>query len=563
MPHVRGFCKSLSILISLVLFFIGCASVQKTEPPVQNQEVSSLVNESARNLEKSKSYIETGMLDSLVSARKLLLDNNLENTEQGRELDYIASSFMSLVYPYYKQTAGTAAPLKSSIFPSITSAVKAGHIPDISETDTTFFTLMFSAAAVFYTNAPDVLDRCHEIAIQLESFSSNNLYAKLIEAKILEIQIPGDITKSFDLYSQIIVQEPDCYPAQIGIAGIYIKRKKYASAIDILEKQHALYPDGKDISGLLVESYLDTQQIEKANTLLEEVLSRDPNDIDLALQRARLLMLTGQADQAGKLVSIFESEKGETDKSFNLRVLLLIQKGSLQKAGTLLKKGLVKYPGDIILQITYGKLLLEMKQFETAENYLSRQIKKNKNDPDLLRLLVKSYIDLRQWKKASPLIERLLQLDPGDEVLRYAVEVSYERGEIGKALVYNKKLLSGAHPSMVDYYYRVKLLLAQGNKKGAMTELDTWLKTARTPEKRSLLYYYMSLCTDKPDQQKDFLQKALFENLQNLKALLALAELYEKQGEYRKAYRYLKQASIMDPEDSETKNKLRKLEKEL
>ncbi len=561
MPYAKGCCKGLLLLMFLVLFFAGCASVKETKSAAQNTEVSTLVNESARNLERSKSYIETGMLDSLVSARKLLHDNNLDSTEQGRELDYIASSFMSLVYPYYKQSSGTAAPLKSSIFPGIMSAVKAGSIPDITEENTTFFTLMFSAAAVFYTSDPDVLDRCHEIAVQLDTFSGNNLYAKLIEAKILEIR--GDTTKSFNLYSQITSNEPDCYPAQLGLAGVYMKKKNYVSAIDILEKQYSLYPEGKDISSLLVESYLDSGQIEKANKLLEEVLSRDPNDIDLALQRARLLLLSGQVDQAGKLVSIFESEKGETDKSFNLRVLLLIQEGSLQKAGNLLKKGLVKYPGDTILQITYGNLLLEMKQYETAESYLLKRIQENKNDPDLLKLLVKSYIKLHQWKKALPLVEKLLDLDPGDEVLRYAVEVSYEQGEIVQALAYNEKLLSGAHPTMEDYYYRVRLLLVQGNKKKALTELNTWLKAVDVPDNRSLLYYYMSLCTDKPDQQKDYLQKALFENLQNLKALLALADLYEKQGEYRKAYRYLKQASIMDPGNRETKNKLRELEKKL
>ncbi len=561
MPHVAGFCKSLSVLILLLFLFVGCSSVQKVTPLPQDTGISSVVNESARNLEKSKNLIETGMLDSLVAARKILSSGNLRNTEQGKELDYIAYSFMTLVYPYYNQHQTSAIPLKSSIFPVLTAAVKSGHVPDISEKNTTFFTLMFSAAAVFYSTASDVLDRCHDIAVQLDSFSKNNLYAKLVEAKIFEIR--KDSKKSFSLYAEIAAHDSDCYPAQMGIARIYIQRKDYSSAIKILELLHGKYPGGKDISSLLVESYLDKGDREKANTLLEDVLVRDPGDVDLALQRARLLLLSGQIEQAGKLVAIFESEKGETRKSITLRVLLLMQEGFLQKAEILLKKGLSTYPEALSLQVAYGKLLLKTGQFGLAESYLKKKIKTSKNDPDLLRLLVLSYIKERKWEKASPLIAILLRLDSSKDILRYAVEIYYNEGETEKALEYNKKLVFGMHPDMEDYFYRVVLLVRKNKRKEALDECKQWFSTAEKPEKRSLFYYYMSLCVDNPVQKKEYLQKALFENLQNLQALFALSSLYEKQGEYRKAYRYLKQASIIDPEDRKIKDLLRKLEKNL
>ncbi len=545
----------------LVFFVAGCVTAPKTKPPPPPSEVSVQVNESARILEESKSLIETGMLDSLVKARKLIVGNNLVGTEQGRRLDYVASRFMGLVYPYYGQTDRAETPPKASIFPSIVSSVKAGRIPDITEENTSFFTLMFSAAAVFYTRKPDVLDRCQEIAAQLETFSKDNLYAKLVEAAILEKR--GDTEQSFTLYSQIVDRKPDCYPAQLGIAGVYVQRRNFASAAGILEDLHAAYPDGKDISNLLVETYLDMAQIEKANSLLEEVLSRDPDDVDLALQRARLLLLSGQVVQAGKLVSIFESKKGETSGSLRLRVVLLMHGGFLQKAEKLLKKGLARYPGDLSLQISYGKLLLQMKQFSTAESYLTEKVSEHKDDPELLKLLVTSYMKQHLWNKALPLVERLVRLDSSRDVLRYAVEILYEQGETKRALAYNTRLLSEADPTMEDYYYRVVLLLRQGKKTEALTELNGWLASTDRPDDRSLLLYYMSLCTDVPDKKKDYLQKSLFENLQNLKALIALADLYDKQGEYRKAYRYLKQASLMDPENKAVREQLRVLEKKL
>lgn len=541
--------------------FTGCASTSKTDMAVQNIKVSSPVDDKARILEQAKSLIESGMLHSLVKARNLLADNNLGNTEQGKDLDYIAYRLMVLVYPYYNQTAAPSGPLKSSPYPHIADMIEIGKIPEITEENTTFFTLLFSAAVVFYSNSPEIIEQSHEIAVQLNTFSRDNPYAKLIEGKVYELK--GEWKKSFDFYSQVVSTEADCYPAKIGIARYYVEKKKYSSAILLLEKLNTLYPEGKDISSLLVESYLDTGEIDKANQLLEDVLSRDPTDIDLALKRARLLLLSGQLEQAGKLITVYETEKGATGESINLRANISIQKRKYGKAEKIIKSGLNNFPRNLSLQITFANLLIITNRFDAAEIYLQEQLKNNKNDPDLVKLLLISYIKQKMWKKASSLLEVLLTPDVSDVILRYAVEVYFNLGITDKALQYNKKLIQGQKPTIEDYSYRVRLLLGQNKKNEALQELSKWILSVQPSAQKSVLYYLMSLCTTNNEKQKEYLQKALFENLHNLKALLSLADLYTQQGEYRKAYRYLKQASLINPEDSDVKARLQKVEKNL
>ncbi len=539
----------------------GCASTSKTDMAVQDVKAASPLDDKARILEQGKSLIESGMLHSLAKARNLLAENNLGNTEQGKELDYIAYRLMVLVYPYYNQSAAPAVPLKSSSYPHIADMIESGKIPEITEENTTFFTLLFSAAAVFYSNSPEIIERSHEIAVQLNTFSRDNLYAKLIEGKVYELK--GEWKRSFDFYSQVVNTEADCYPAKIGIARYYVEKKEYSSAIPLLEKLNTLYPEGKDISSLLVESYLDTGEIYKANELLEDVLSRDPTDVDLALKRARLLLLSGQLEQAGKLITVYETEKGATGESINLRANIFIRKRQYGKAEKIIKSGLNNFPRNLSLQITFANLLIITNRFDAAEIYLKEQLNGNKNDPDLVKLLMISYIKQKMWKKASSLLEVLLTSDASDVILRYAVEVYFNLGITDKALQYNKKLILGKKPAIEDYSYRVILLLGQSKKGEALQELSKWILSVQPSAEKSVLYYLMSLCTTNNEKQKEYLQKALFENLHNLKALLALADLYEQQGEYRKAYRYLKQASLINPEDSDVKARLQKVEKNL
>ena len=64
-------------------------------------------------------------------------------------------------------------------------------------------------------------------------------------------------------------------------------------------------------------------------------------------------------------------------------------------------------------------------------------------------------------------------------------------------------------------------------------------------------------------EKLDSLRQSLFENLQNLDAIIAIADAYYELGEKRKSYRYLKQALILVPDDELIRERLRKLEKEL
>ena len=89
-----------------------------------------------------------------------------------------------------------------------------------------------------------------------------------------------------------------------------------------------------------------------------------------------------------------------------------------------------------------------------------------------------------------------------------------------------------------------------------MRIIETQLPIEKDAVKKSELYYLKSLVSDSEDEKLQALRSALFEDLQNIEALMGITRLYLETGDIRKAFRYIKQAAALDPENLEILNEL-------
>lgn len=561
MQRNNGYLEKAVIITFCILSVSGCttAPVTVVQPPVQ--EAVSVEDAALKNIEESKTLIESGMPGSLVQAKKLLAEADLNNTEQGGELDYIASALLSLIYPYYNNPYGTGVSLKSSIYPEIVETVRDGSVPVINEENTSYFTLMLSSAVVFYSAKSDVHERAAEIADQLLRFSPGSLYPLLIKAKISEGA--GNFDESLKDYHAVLEGAEDCYPASFGEAAIYLKRGEYGRAVGILEGLYFSYPAGKEIRDLLIDSYIGTDETGKANTLLEKALSAEPENVGLALKKARLSLDSGQIERAEKLTDIFEASRGVSAESLAIRVKILSSKGRYREAEVLFEDHKDLLEGSPRLSVLYAQILIYTGKYDEGLVFLEKELARNPGNRILSEMLLEIYIKKGRWQDALSVVSKLLDDHPSLKIQREGVVVYYTMKFFSEAMILNEKIINSGDPNLEDYIYRTKLLLNKGLKDTALKELSVWIGKSDLPLERSTLYYYKSLCTDDLEAKKGFLQQALFENLQNLDAITALADLYTQQGEYRKAYRYLKQAVIIDPGNSSIRKKLKNVEKKI
>ena len=167
------------------------------------------------------------------------------------------------------------------------------------------------------------------------------------------------------------------------------------------------------------------------------------------------------------------------------------------------------------------------------------------------------------WVRAAEFVEKVLEKDSSDPYLRYAVEIYQNLGNYSKVFNFSTRIIEEGQPLYSDYTAYINLLLREDNVKASLKIIDRWIGASSSPVEKSHFYYLKSIAQTDIAAKLDSLRQSLFENLQNLDAIIAIADAYYKLGEKRKSYRYLKQALIIAPDNDYIRVRLRKLEREL
>jgi tetratricopeptide (TPR) repeat protein len=101
----------------------------------------------------------------------------------------------------------------------------------------------------------------------------------------------GDLAGAEAAYRKATVNDPDSVAATAALAHLLIREKKYAEAVPFAEHVHAAVPNDADVTRLLVNLYLETGDISKADAL------DSGKDASLYLNRGEALLR--QRDYAG------------------------------------------------------------------------------------------------------------------------------------------------------------------------------------------------------------------------------------------------------------------------
>ncbi|MEW5818388.1 MAG: tetratricopeptide repeat protein, partial [Spirochaetota bacterium] len=130
------------------------------------------------------------------------------------------------------------------------------------------------------------------------------------------------------------------------------------------------------------------------------------------------------------------------------------------------------------------------------------------------------------------------------------------------ALGFSQKLYS-LNPGSIEFMLpHIRALIANGKDKEAEALIAKALALPDIPRQiKSEVLYLAGLIQTNLNTKIEYLQSALFENLQNVEALIAISAAYENSGDFRKAYRYLKQAAALNPANENVNLKLKELDK--
>lgn len=344
-----------------------------------------------------------------------------------------------------------------------------------------------------------------DLALKYYQEAYQNLKEPEILSSMADLYFENNqIDKAISFYEKAIPNLPDSYLDRYFLATAYFQKSQFGKAEKLLHQALA-------INGRFKRAYI----------ALSSIAEKKGQEIDKLYYASRAYLL-GQ--EYSNVVSILENKPiiQKDLRLFKFYIISLIRTGIHEKAKEMQKQGEKLFPQDSDIKM-YGGMLLNLTGKRTeALNYFQKIYNQF---PDNFNIIV-AYADLlveeKEVKKAIPLLEKALQIDPSSKSYRYKL-----------AEIYRKE-----NQEDKEYYHRGVLYLFQGMP----LEAKEALMRVKNPFYPDLHYFYLGQALEKelPDEALNYYKKAIKENPKMEKAYLEGAYLYFKKGEKNQALKLLK-----------------------
>lgn len=555
----------------LSLLFLSCSTV--SESSVASSSRPDAVPD-PRELQRDAAYgevrsrIRTGTAMALQEAMSMIRKEGLDRDVEGRELFYIAQRLSRTLYPLMFTDEQIDVTPQGSPFPSLFDTALSGTFPGTGGEKASFLTLLTSSLVLLTLPCsfdasgpvPPGLDEAAATAEQLVALDGKTVLPRYLLGRYAEYR--GDIPGASFWYEIVLALDNVNYPALEGFGRTAFLQGNYAESAEAWYRLTERFPREYSYRLRGLESYLAAGESEKADALLSELIQEYPETPEVVTKRPLLLEQFGRYEQASRLLSVLERSYGETPALLVTRARLLLQRGRDEEALQLLET-LGKGYQDPFSQAMYEQTLIESGNVELAQALLDRT-GQGRLSIAARKALLQEAVAENDWNEAELQIAVLLEIDEDNgPFLREAVKIYLNLGDLDRAYQYASILTGLEDATPGDRLLLTEILLARGDNEslGQGRSLLASLKeeTLGSPE-RSQLYYLESRMAPSEEAELELLRSALLEDLQNVDALVAIAELHRNRGDLKKAYRYMSQAAYLLPSDEELGRELRALE---
>ena len=239
----------------------------------------------------------------------------------------------------------------------------------------------------------------------------------------------GLYTKAIDTYKDILQNNPYNKEAFVGVALSLFKIGEYKTALQYINQGEKLGKRDLNLLNLKARILIGNREYEKARTILNRILKKDPTNLEALLSIAELTAIkTSLTDSLEKYKTILS--KYPNNKRALLSIITILDKlNHLKEAENFLEIVLTHYYNDPLTHSIAAKFYLHNKIFDKANDELDKTIilgqKFNLDIP-----YIKIVISLLQNNAPEKIIENILSLindEPRIPILRYLLAEAYHR----------------------------------------------------------------------------------------------------------------------------------------
>ena len=323
---------------------------------------------------------------------------------------------------------------------------------------------------------------------------------------------------------------------------------KTSSVEDELKKAVALDPKSVNAKLLLAAFYAKSSRWQEAEKTSWDAVATDPKSLSARESLTRIILKQGDQPRAEQVLR--QASKDLADDPQGVRILADYYAGSgqMDKAKAEFASLSTKYPKNISVQKGYIRVLLEVKDYATAQKVVTELMKKNAKDPEVAGL---NGIVLLNNGKASDAVNALMDATknfPKDAFLQYWLgKAALSKGDSDLA---EKSLRQAAdlNPSRLDAEEELARIAAQRGDMNLLSDVAD--KTIAAAPRFPGGYVWRSLVEvsrNSPDKAEADLKTAMSVAPQSPQAYLELGKIRFTQKRFPEGVALLEQALQHDP----------------
>ena len=279
--------------------------------------------------------------------------------------------------------------------------------------------------------------------------------------------------------------------AHWGLARAYEGLQRAPEMLDELRKTLALDTTNLDARIKLGNYYVNWSKgrpdlIAEAERLANEVLERDPNNIEGHILRGSILFSRNEKDKAfAELNKAIELNPSRVESYLSLALFYVVT-NERDKAEDVFKKAISVNGNSPLAHTEYGKFLALGNRSSEAEAELTKAVELGPTDRNARAVLASFYYLNKQLDKAEASYKALAALDADKPQSQAVVADFYSMvGRLDEAMKIYQDILRQAPDFMPGRYRLTEILFVRGDTQGANTQIEEALK--KDPHDREAL----------------------------------------------------------------------------
>ena len=200
---------------------------------------------------------------------------------------------------------------------------------------------------------------------------------------------------SIDIKKAAVKVDPNAeIKAELQKAAPLLEAGKYADARAIYEQIEQKYPDVWQVEPLIARTYAGENNMDAAMTHLQNALQHDPENVEVKVLMASMLVDQKKTDEAQKLLDSIDVSKVKDPVVFLNTGISLINQGKAAEAMPIFDKVVANYPTDPEGYYYRGRCELAVGKFPEAK-------------ADLQKFVAMPGADAGQVEQAKKILEQL------------------------------------------------------------------------------------------------------------------------------------------------------------